>query len=106
MEIVKFEKEMAAGVARCYNELVAPVPLHRPVDEEKFAQPIPCQFQDGVPAGSPRLFLSRDGILFCNLGLPEYAQGSFCPKTRRLPGSFPELSRLICKGDPSSFSGL
>jgi GNAT superfamily N-acetyltransferase len=56
MEIVKFEKEMAAGVARCYNELVAPVPLHRPVDEEKFAQPIPCQFQDCT---GERIFAAR-----------------------------------------------
>jgi GNAT superfamily N-acetyltransferase len=46
MEIVRFEKGMGAGVARCYNELMAPVPLHRPVDEEKLAQPIPSQFQD------------------------------------------------------------
>ena len=37
MEIVKFEKEMAAGVARCYNELVAPVPYSRAVPEEWFA---------------------------------------------------------------------
>ncbi len=37
MEIVEFEKEMAAGVARCYNELVAPVPYSEPVGSEWFS---------------------------------------------------------------------
>ena len=46
MEIARFDKEMAAGVARCYNDLMAPVPLHRPVDEEELAHPIPSQFQE------------------------------------------------------------
>ncbi len=37
MEIVRFEKAMAAGVARCYNEVVAPAPYCTPVGGEWFA---------------------------------------------------------------------
>lgn len=45
LEIVPFEPEMAEGVARCYNELVAPVPLHRAAPAEWFADLRPAQFQ-------------------------------------------------------------
>jgi len=37
MEIVPFEPNMAAGIARCYNQLIAPVPECYPVSEERFA---------------------------------------------------------------------
>jgi len=69
MEIVKFEKEMAAGVARCYNELVAPVPLHRSVNEEEFAQPVPCQFQD---CAGEQIFAARaatEAVGFVHVGV-------------------------------------
>ena len=46
MEIVTFEKEMAAGVARCYNELVQPMPYPRPVAREAFADFSHAQLQD------------------------------------------------------------
>ena len=36
MEILPFEPDMTADLARCYNELVAPVPYHRRVGEEWF----------------------------------------------------------------------
>jgi GNAT superfamily N-acetyltransferase len=45
MEIVTFEPQMAADLARCYNELVAPVPYHSPAREEWFADLRPAQFQ-------------------------------------------------------------
>jgi len=37
MEIVPFEPTMSEGMARCYNELIAPVPYCHPVSAERFA---------------------------------------------------------------------
>ncbi|UCC67192.1 MAG: GNAT family N-acetyltransferase [Armatimonadota bacterium] len=45
MEIVTFEKEMAAGVARCYNELVEPMPYSSPVAREAFSDFTHAQLQ-------------------------------------------------------------
>jgi GNAT superfamily N-acetyltransferase len=69
MEIVAFEPEMAAGVARCYNELVAPVPLHRDVEGEKFAQPIPCQFQDCTSEQILVARAAREVVGFVHVGV-------------------------------------
>jgi GNAT superfamily N-acetyltransferase len=37
MQVVSFEPSMADDVARCYNELIAPVPECSPVEAERFA---------------------------------------------------------------------
>lgn len=39
IEIREFERDMAAGVARCYSEVVAPAPHCEPVTEDWFSQP-------------------------------------------------------------------
>jgi GNAT superfamily N-acetyltransferase len=69
MEIVPFEPAMAADLARCYNELMAPVPLHRDVDGEAFTQPMPCQFQDCT---GEQVLVAREGqeiVGFAHVGL-------------------------------------
>jgi len=58
MEIVPFESEMAPGLARCYNDLVAPVPYHRPVVEDWFADLRPAQFQSCTDEA---ILVARDG---------------------------------------------
>ena len=45
MEIVRFQSEMAADLARCYNELVAAVPHYRPIMAEWFTDLRPAYFQ-------------------------------------------------------------
>jgi len=46
MEIVEFEPRMAPDLARCYNELMVPVPYHQPAAEEWFVDLRGSCFQD------------------------------------------------------------
>jgi GNAT superfamily N-acetyltransferase len=46
VEIVSLEPEMAPALAQCYNELMAPVPYHRPAPAEWFADLTPTCFQE------------------------------------------------------------
>lgn len=45
MRVVPFASDMAAGVAECYNDLIAPVPECHPVPPERFAslERLACQ---------------------------------------------------------------
>lgn len=45
MRLVPFEPHMAPDLARCYNDLVAPMPYSRPVPEAWFADLTPSQWQ-------------------------------------------------------------
>ena len=47
MRLVPFEPHMALDLARCYNDLVAPMPYSRPVPEAWFADLTPSQWQRG-----------------------------------------------------------
>ncbi|UCH36481.1 MAG: GNAT family N-acetyltransferase [Armatimonadota bacterium] len=56
MEILQFEPEMAAGVARCYSDLVAGVPHCAPVSAEAFAALEPLA---GPRAHSDEMLVAR-----------------------------------------------
>jgi ribosomal protein S18 acetylase RimI-like enzyme len=58
MEIVRFEKVMAAGVARCYSEVVAPAPYCAPVGGEWFADLKRLARQ---PLAEDEILVARDG---------------------------------------------
>jgi len=45
MRLPPFEPSMAPALARCYNDLVAPMPYSRPVPEAWFADLSPSQWQ-------------------------------------------------------------
>ena len=45
VEIVPYEPDMAAGLACCYNGLMAPVPYHHPAAEDWFRDLRPAEFQ-------------------------------------------------------------
>ena len=57
MEIVSFVPDMAGGVARCYNELLAPVPYSRPVPEEWCADLTGLERQ---PCTEQEILVARD----------------------------------------------
>ncbi len=57
MEIVAFEPGMAAGVARCYNELVAPAPHCGPIGEGWFRDPARLARQ---PCSQEEILVARE----------------------------------------------
>ncbi|MCJ7751721.1 MAG: GNAT family N-acetyltransferase [Armatimonadetes bacterium] len=69
LEIVAFEPEMAEGVARCYNELVAPVPLHRAALTEWFADLRPTQFQGCTEEAVLVAVVAGEVVGFAHVGL-------------------------------------
>jgi GNAT superfamily N-acetyltransferase len=68
VEIVSFDPEMAPALAQCYNELMAPVPYHRPAAPEWFADLSPTCFQECMEQEVLVAREGRDVVGFVHVG--------------------------------------
>ena len=69
VEIVPYEPDMAVSLARCYNDLVAPVPHHHPAVEDWFRDLRPAQLQSCT---EEEIIVAREGqqvVGFAHMGI-------------------------------------